>query len=166
MSTKRKKDPPKISPENQISQERIDELIQAHKENPDDSKAVIELSDTKEVLYIASQYMRFMTESLDLMASIIYDKEAKTIEMRGRIRYETTGNKTIFSDKKPTAYTQKALSKMKAKINAFIENLPIVIEPIGDRIELQFAIGSDIDTFIQKLNDSGRFNIGMQKVKK
>lgn len=145
---------PYISPQNRMPQEEKDNF---------GSEPIIEMSDTKNLLYMALRNMTFGgTAHVDYMASLIYDTEKKTIQMRGRMRYEDTGRKTIFNTK-AEPYSLKTYNKKKALIKEFTElllkDVPL-FKPSEDLFELEFSIGEDTDSIIQKMNNSNRFNIG------
>lgn len=146
---------PWISPGNQMPEEDIKNM---------GSEPIIEMSETKNLLYMGLRNLTFADSSAaDFMASIIYNTEKKTIEMRGRMRFEDTGNKTGFQDKKPIPYSIDNYNKLKTRIQTFtrllIKDIPL-FQPTEDLFELEFSIGEDIDSITQKMNDSNRFNIG------
>ncbi len=148
---------PYISPNNRMDP--------THQEGYKGQKPIIEMSETKNLLYMGLRNLSFGGSSyVDFMASIIYDVKAKTIEMRGRMRYEDTGRKTEFSDKKAEPYSLKAYNEKKKQIQSFtdllINDIP-AYQPMEDLFELEFSIGEDIDSITQKMNDSNRFNIGV-----
>ena len=130
-----------------------------------DQHPIIEMTETKNLLYIGLRNLTFAeTAHVDFMASLIYDTKAKTIEMRGRMRFEDTGNKTIFSDKKAEPYSLEKYNEKKKQIQSFTELLIKNVElfkPMEDLFEMEFSIGEDTDSITQKMNDSNRFNIGV-----
>ena len=147
---------PFISPDNKMDKEQSDQL---------GSKPIIEMSETKNLLYMGLRNMTFTeTSHVDFMASLIYDTKEKTIEMRGRMRYEETGRKTVFSDKKAEPYSLETYNEKKKLIRSFTEllinDIPL-FKPMEDLFEIEFTIGEDTDSITQKMNDSNRFNIGI-----
>ena len=152
---------PYISPENRMNPDDMDNVSE---------KPIIEMTEDKNLLYMALRNMAFGDSSIsfavspvDFMASIIYNAKEKTIEMRGRMRYESTGTKTVFSDKVAEPYTKTNYDKKKKMIQSFTENLTKdmpIFQPLEDLFELEFKIGEDIDSIVYKMNASNRFNIG------
>ena len=152
-----------VSPENQMKPKDMANFTPPT--NNQNHKPIIELTKEKTVLYMGLQNLIFAeTAYSDYMASIVYDIKEKTIEMRGRMRTNLTGNKTIFSDKEPIPYTKANYIKMKWRVQDIVKKLPIdvpLFRPVDDFFSLEFAIGEDIDSITQKMNDSNRFNIGI-----
>lgn len=134
------------------------------------SNPIIEMSDKKNLLYTTAQSFNLSNFDYpsDLMMSIIYDVEKKTIEMRGRIRYHKSGNKTVFSDKKQIKYSIKELKILKGKINEVYDMVGknLRMQPIDERTELVFDIGEKQESIIKKMNDSNRFNIAISSAPK
>jgi hypothetical protein len=151
---------PYISPENRMDPEEQSQI--------NHSEAIIEMSDDKKVLFMGLRNLSFsplpnISSPIDFMASIIYDTKNKTIELRGRMRYEDTGRKTVMSDKKVVPYTKKNYEQKKKIIrqltNELCKDAP-VFTPLEDLFELEFKLDETIDSIIQKINNSNRFNIG------
>lgn len=147
---------PWISPANRMDNEESSQM--GH-------EPIIEMSETKNLLYMGLRNLTFADSSVvDFMASLIYDVKAKTIEMRGRMRFEDTGNKTVFSDKVAKPYSIETYNEKKKQIRSFTElllnDVPL-FKPLEDLFELEFSIGEDVDSITQKMNDSNRFNIGV-----
>jgi hypothetical protein len=123
---------------------------------------IIPMSEKDNLLFIGMQYLSFQTELLDFMAAINYNVDKRTIQMNGRLRFESSGNKTIVSNK-PKRYTTANYEKMKNEIRSFIPDVTKEVpmfkakEPL---FELEFAIGEDVNSIINKMNLSNRFNIG------
>jgi hypothetical protein len=163
---KKKDKIPYISPGNRMDPNNP--IMKATKKElkTEEFKPIIEMSDENQIIYMAVQNLVFMnTSHTNFMASIIHHKKAKTIEMRGRMRFEDTGRKTVFSTKdediKP--YTRANYQKMKW----MIKDMPTMLvketpfKPVEPIYELEFAINEDIDSIIKKLNDSNQFDIGV-----
>mgnify|MGYP001605599740 CR=1 FL=1 len=148
---------PFISPDNRMdTKSEIDYTNQ---------QPIIEMTETKNLLYMALRNLTFADSShVDFMASLIYDTKTKTIEMRGRMRFEDTGKKTVFSDKKAEPYSLEKYNEKKKLIKSFTEllinDIPL-FKPMENLFELEFTIGEEIDSITQKMNDSNRFNIGI-----
>ena len=147
---------PLISPDNKMNKEQSDQL---------GSEPIIEMSETKNLLYMGLRNMTFAeTSHVNFMASLIYNTKEKTIEMRGRMRYEETNRKTVFSDKKAEPYSLETYNKKKKLIKSFTEllinDIPL-FKPLEKLFEMEFSIGEDTDSITQKMNDSNRFNIGV-----
>lgn len=150
-------DEPWISPNNRMDAKELKDF-EAGKDHP-----IIEMSDKKNLLYMALQNLSFMdTEDFDFMASIIYDVDNKTIEMRGRLRFETSGNKQIFSDPKPIRYNARNYQRKKEQIKSFSTDIVDrkIFKAKEPLFEMEFAIGEDINSLTNKMNLSNRFNIG------
>ncbi|MFH0767809.1 MAG: hypothetical protein V1920_06920, partial [Bacillota bacterium] len=93
------------------------------------------------------------------------NKKTKTIEMRGRMRFDDTGNKTIFGSKEEgiKPYSRANYQKMKW----MIKDMPTMLvketafSPLNDIYELEFAIDESENSIIKKLNNSNHFDIGV-----
>lgn len=147
-----------ISPENRMSASDIPSLEELAANKP-----IVEFGDNYDLLYIFSQPLEFMGVGTHLMCSIVYDKKTKQIEMRGRMRFESTGRKTCFQSK-PQRYSPLSYKKLKTKASSMSSILMkditafVAVKP---PVELEFALGEDVEAIIKKMNDSGEFNIGV-----
>lgn len=152
MDPKRKT--PYIKPENRLDMSDIGK----------DQRPIIELTDDTSLLYIYIVNLKVSTINTDIMASIIHSKKDNTIEMRGRIRREDTGSKSVFPTAPKLDYSEEAMKTMKAGIAGIVrkvsEDLPFV-QVLKTPFEISFAVDEDMDSIIKKLNASDQFNIGI-----
>ena len=154
----------KISPENEMSKEDTEDMMKNL------GKPIIEMEEKKIMpLYMFIGTLEFMTQIggsiMNFMASVMHNKKEKCLEIRGRMRYEDTGRKTVFNF--PETFQINELPKAKEKIKdmyqTMLKQMPIIQkEPI---FELEFRINESSDSIIQKMNDSNKFNIGISKIK-
>lgn len=132
-------------------------------------KPIIEMSDTSHLIFMVIEDATVMTDyPINFMASIIYNSKKKTIELRGRMRLDESGIKQPFSTKKPIKYTQQSFTKMKDQIKKLITSMQKSFPNYssnGELLELEFAIDEDMDSIMNKINDSNRFNIGIASKK-
>ena len=156
----------KIKPENQMNPEMLKDFL-----SPKNTlqKPVIEINpDTIMPLHLFIADFEFhttngttlTTETLNLLLTILHHKKTNTLEIRGRMRYEETQRKTIFSLK--TIYTLTELLKAKTDITAFYQtlqqDLPFI--PTHQPFTLDFEINEDMETTLEKINQSDYSNIG------
>lgn len=140
-----------ISPENKMSEERVKKMeAQAHKDAED---------DFNRMMFIGVGSSNLMGRAINLMCQIVHNPKDNTIKMRGRIRYEETGNKSWFETKvKP--HTQENYDELKKliqeKVSGFL-NFGDVFQPYQE-IELPLSLSDE--EFLKKLNDSNMFDIG------
>lgn len=145
-----------ISPENHL------DITQFNIGDKAEMRPVIEISKDTTILYVYAVDLDFVGVNTNILASIVYNKKAKTIEMRGRTRFDSTGNKKVFSGEiKP--YTTMNLIQMRKKI----KDLPIKLTTnvpqlkiVGTPVELHFTKDESIESIVKKMNDSNAFNIG------
>lgn len=148
-----------ISPENMmfVSDKEIENA------NP-----IVEMSDTKNLLCMSTQDFEFTTnQSINVMASIIYDVKKKTIETRGRWRFNNSGKKTAFTDRNPLPYSEENYKKKREDLDLIfttIDNINIGIfetKPLDERFTVEFPPKTDMQVIIKAFNDSGKFDIGV-----
>jgi hypothetical protein len=155
----------KISEENKMDPEKMKDFI-SQKGIP---KPIIEFNEKKAMpLYIFIANLIFLSATnINIMATIMHIKKTNKLEIRGRIRYETTGIKTEFTGKK--TYKPEEIDKAKEFIKKFykdmLNDLPLVRE-IKQPTEINFEINEELNKILQKMNDSNEFNIGISEKKK
>lgn len=128
--------------------------------------AVVELSKKCKVIYIKAQDMDLNEMSAGVMASIIYNVPEKTIEIRGRARF-SSGRKREFSDKGALPYSVENLEIKKGIVASLFSKLlssPGMVSS-DTPTEIAFEIDEPYESFLKKMNDSGRFNIAVSSVK-
>lgn len=162
------KDPHYISPQNRMDPERIKEILK-NKDDKDDKEAkpVIEIIEGKLMpLFIRALNMQCLGQIMNFMMVILYNKEKNKIEIRGRMRYEESGNKTILGGMEET-YTEenyKTAQKFLRKKMDTLVNPEMPFELLEPAQEVTFGINDTGDEIIKKINDSNMFNIGTQKI--
>ena len=157
----------KIKEENKMNSENLKEF----KENKDNMKPIIELSEKVMPLYMFLGTMAFETPfgdtPIDFMATILHNKETQKLEIRGRIRFQDTGRKT--SIKGPDNLTSDNLDFEIAKKsikNLYEKQLELIpLKEITPPFELSFDLNESMDSIIEKMNNSNKFNIGTIPIK-
>lgn len=101
---------------------------------------------------------------MNFMATIIHEIKENSIKVKGRMRYEATGKKTIFEIKEP--FKLKDLLEAKRKIqemyNTICEKIGL-IEIIRPK-EIEFMQNETNDQIIEKMNKSNLFNINKENL--
>jgi len=159
---------PFISEENKMDPEMISQF-ENYKGDP---KPVIEMIEDEIMplnIFIA-KFISNIKESedidLNLMLTILHLKKENKLEIRGRMRYEDTGRKTIFT--LPESFKLEELDKAKAIVFEFytgiVKELPFI--PVEKPYEIDFEVNEKANKVIKKLNDSNQFNFGTIDKKK
>ena len=151
-----------ISPQNKMSNKELKKFdLKKTKNNP-----IFSIEQGVKMplfMYIANHRYK-NTETMNFMAAIMYDCKNKTIQLKGRIRFNGSGRKTVFSDPNIKPFTAKNLEELKESCRK-INKMPFT-EQINQPKELEFAIDEPYENIIQKINDSDMFNIGVAPFKK
>lgn len=155
---KRKTKKFKIKPENTIKPEELAEF------DVKENAPIVEIEEGRVMpLYIfigmvASPIMK--NTIVNVMATALHFKKNDTITVRGRLRFESTGKKTVFEmkEKWPLADIHQA----KWKIKEFYESMvrKMFLTEIEPSFEIDFKIGESMEEVIEKMNQSDKFNIG------
>ena len=159
---------PFISEENKMDPRMISQF-KNYKGNP---KPVIEMIE-KEIMPLNIFIAKFISNlkkskniDLNLMLTILHLKKENKLEIRGRMRYEDTGRKTIFT--LPKSFKLEELDKAKAIVLEFytgmIKELPFI--PVGEPYQINFEVNETINKVIKKLNNSNQFDFGTIDKKK
>ena len=149
-----------VSPENKMSPEKMGLL------DKEMGKPIIEMKEGETMpIFIAISEMKFLNQyDVNLMISIIYNYADKTIEMRGRIRYDATGNKVVLTGKEIKPFTVEDYTQMREDIrqtqSAMLKK--DVMELLDKPTELMFDIDESTESIMKKMNDSNKFDIGVQ----
>lgn len=131
------------------------------------AEPVVEMGKDKNPLYIVARGYEFHGHQINIMASVIYDAKTKMIDIRGRARYEASGNKTVMKDQKPMSYSPKNLEEKKKHADRVFKKMESLgFEPIDTKAELTFEIGEEFDSILKKMNDSGHFDIAVSSAPK
>ena len=129
-----------------------------------DSKAVISITETETPLFITGAPYDFAGNAFHLMATIIHNNKTNTIEIRSRLRNETTGRKNENTNRGTQSYTPENLEIMKTEILSMytdlVKDMPY-LQLQKTPFQISFEIGEDVDSIIQKMNDSNEFDIGI-----
>lgn len=153
----------KISPQNQMDPKKIEQFKKGMEQSMSESnKPVIEMEEgkTMPLFMLIGQNRMFETAVINIMASIIHHIKTDKLEIRGRIRFDATGNKTMFRINKE--FDLKELEDAKAEVRSFyklaVEDLKLEeLEPV---FELEFDVNESMDSIMKKINDSDKFSIG------
>ena len=157
----------KIKKENKMDPKDLKEL----KENKDNMKPIIELSEKVMPLYMFLGSMAFETSlgdtPIDLMVTILHNKETQKLEIRGRLRFQDTGRKismegqnNLNSDNIGFEIAKKAIKNLYEKQ---LELIPL--KELESPFELSFDLNESIDSIVEKMNKSNKFNIGTIPIK-
>ncbi len=148
----------KISPENKMDPEMLKEI------DPE-SRGIIQIEEGRIApLYIFIANIRapkMGNTKINYMMTASHLKKTNEIEIKGRLRYEATGRKTVFSLKEN--FKLNELDKAKGKIKEMytvLRNKMWLIE-ISPAVEINFGANESIDSIIKKMDESGEFDIGI-----
>lgn len=96
---------------------------------------------------------------MNLMITISHIKEGDKLDIRGRMRFEDTGRKTIFGAKKEYKASQLREAKQMVKdiYREMLNGMPLREQ--SPKWELNFDIGEDMDSILKKMKESDHFNI-------
>lgn len=97
--------------------------------------------------------------AMNLMITISHLKENNKLEIRGRMRFEDTGRKTIFGAKKE--FTLNEFQAAKDHVGELYKTMvdEMFLKEHTPKWELQFAINESSDNIMKKINESNHFNI-------
>ena len=86
-------------------------------------------------------------------------KKTDEIEVRGRMRYEATGRKTVFAFKEK--FKLNELDRAKKEIRKAYESMRngMWLIETTPTCELNFEINESMDSIMKKINDSDQFNV-------
>lgn len=110
---------------------------------------------------------------MDVMITIQHKIKTNEIEVKGRIRYEKTGRKTILPEYK-MPYTKENLKNTIENMNDFIDNFQKGLETdlpglktiiTKKKTELNFKEGATEEEIIKIMTDSNEFNITTKQTK-
>jgi len=149
-----------IKPQNRMTPAELNRLV--INENPDDSKAIVEMKEGELMpLYMFVGKLRMGDNwRCNLMCSVMHLVKTNEIEIRGRMRYEETGNKTIFNSGKKSI---SDLEKAKDDIDDVYQGMIRVglCEADGKPTTLEFEKDEPIESIMKKMEASDCFNIGV-----
>lgn len=124
---------------------------------------VIALDKDHGLLYMYNVQLEFVGNGINYMASIVYDRTKKTVQMRGRMRYDESGNKTVFHDKE-LPYSEKLVAELQEKIKKvprdLVKKTPNLFRYTQASNELFFGLDESIEDIVKKLNATDMFFIG------
>lgn len=156
-----------IKPENKMPEEQ---MASCFSKQHTLAGPVVEMHEGKMMpLYVFGGFLVIRSKlgdaNLDIMISLIHHIKEDKIELRGRIRYEATGRKTVF--KHPEMFSLKDYEDAKQEVRnmylKLIKETPI--KPLTTAWELEFPIGETTENIIQKMEQSNHFNIGIAPTK-
>lgn len=133
------------------------------KTKKEEPKPIIEMNEEKSMplfIFIGNTKCPWLENTeMNLMMTAMHMKKENKIEVRGRMRYEATGNKTAFEMKESFKMTEllEAKQKIREMYNKVCEEMKL--EETRPPYELEFMIGEKTEDIIQKMQDSDQFNI-------
>jgi hypothetical protein len=153
-----------VKPENRMSEEEMSSSGLGDPRNK--MHPVIEIIEDQTMpLYIFGKPLVFKSTfgnaNLDIMLTILHHIKDNKLELRGRIRYESTGRKTIFSNPKMFEIYEyeNAKKELENMYLELIENSPF--KPAGPAWALEIPIKATANDVIELLEESNHFNIGI-----
>ena len=96
---------------------------------------------------------------MNYMCTASHLKETSEIEVRGRMRYEATGRKTVFSMKEKFKLRELDLVKEKIKKAYQAMRTGMWLVETTPIFELNFEVNEHMDSIMKKINDSDQFNV-------
>jgi hypothetical protein len=147
---------PYIKPENRLSKENMEELI-----NTEEIQPIIEIVPKESqplIIYVADIKEKEGNERYNVMITIMHKIGKDTLEVRGRTRNERTGEKTTFGAK-PEKYSKKSKSKMEEIIKEYQKTIKERYE-IKKETTLEFKKNEDLKSILQEMEKSNLFNFG------
>ena len=156
-----------IKPENRLPEEQINKCLSESKKS---SAPVVEMHDGKVMpVYMFGGALVIRSKlgnaNMDIMMTLMHHVESDKIELRGRIRYETTGRKTVFN--RPEMFDLKDYEDARQEVrNMYLQLIKETpIKPLATAWELEFKIGETTENIIKKMEASNHFNIGIVPTK-
>ena len=160
----------KIKKENKMDPKVLKELKKSIN-NKDNMKPIIELSKKVMPLYMFLGSMAFETSlgdtPIDFMATILHNKETQKLDIRGRIRFQDTGRKTSIKglDNLTSNNLNFEIAKKSIK-NLYEKQLELIpLKELEPPFELSFDLNESMDSILEKMNKSNKFNIGTIPIK-
>lgn len=152
---------PEISPQN-----RMDETLL--KSIDFNQTPVITMNDNEGPLYIYLAKANYLESGIDFLMAIQHLKKTNEIQIKGRVRFNTSGNKQMFHGKETLPFTPTNMillkRKIKETINFLFTNYPFNLT-IHPPLELEFEVDESTDSVLQKMNETNAFNIGILPLK-
>jgi len=149
-----------ISPENRMLTADMTKLNLNHPEG-----AVLNMIEKVEMpLYIYGIPCSFMGLECHFMAAIQHFIKENIIEIRGRLRFESSGNKTSVTGKNKMQYSKENLETMKQEIKDIVRRMGTIMPFITTKtpFELNFEVDESIESIMKKMNNSNQFDIGVK----
>jgi hypothetical protein len=163
-------DLPYIKPENRMDPKRVKEFAKEFaKQIPEEisGHAIISITETEQPIFMYISDMKIAEHRDNFMASIIYNKKDKTIQIRGRIRHEND-NKSGFESKTMPA-TEKnikeQIEKIKSTSATLLKIAPELVEIFTEN-ELTFPKNAKPKEILEIMEKSNLFNIGISHIDK
>jgi len=156
-----------INPENRMTEK---EMASAGFGDLKNTQPVVEMIENKvQPVYIFGgplvMHSKLGDANMDIMITLSHHIKEKKLELRGRIRYTSTGRKTVFSfpkmfDVKEYEDARQAARNMYLKL---IKESPF--KPSETAWELEIPFGSNVNDTIKLMDESNHFNIGLPSKK-
>lgn len=96
---------------------------------------------------------------MNYMCTASHLKKTDEIEIRGRMRYEATGRKTVFSFKEKFRLNELNLAKEKIRKAYEAMRTGMWLIETTPTYELNFEVNESLDSIIKKINNSDQFNV-------
>jgi hypothetical protein len=152
----------KLKEENKIDTERMKEFKESYYKG--EVKPVIQMEEGRITpLYILIANVRapkIGNTKMNYMIAASHLKETDEISVAGRMRYETTGRKTVFSLRENFKLSE--LDQAKKKIREMYDSMRDKMWLIETKpaVEINFGANESLDSIIKKMDESGEFDIG------
>ena len=156
-----------VKPENRLTQEQMEKSFLESKES---CAPVVEMHDGKVMpLYMFGGPLVLRSKlgdsNMDIMITLLHHVAEDKIELRGRIRYEATGRKTVFNRPEMFNISEYEDARQTAR-NMYLQLIKETpIKPLSTACELEFPVGETTENIIQKMEQSNHFNIGIAPTK-
>lgn len=148
-----------IKPENQFNTEEIAKNLKEM-----DGPALVEMEEDRIMpLYIFGGELAapiLGNTVVNVMGVALHLKKENQIQVRGRLRFESTGRKTMFEMKEK--WPIEDIIHAQWKIKEFYETMikKMFLTEVKPSFEIHFKVGETMKETIRKMNDSNQFNLG------
>ena len=117
-------------------------------------------------LFMFGTEATLMGKTINILITITNYIKEKRIEMKGRLRFEDTGRKTIFIMPGNFSNSTEDIKKAKQKVRDLIEEMKTSLPNFNAETPWEINLNKEetMESLIKKLNDSNRFDIGTQPI--
>jgi len=151
-----------ISPANQMTEDQI--ATAGFGDSKNEIRPVVEMEEGRVVpVYIFGGPLVFKSNLgnslMDIMFTLSHHIKENKLSLRGRMRYKSTGRKTVFGGVKMFDLAEYDDAKQSAR-NMYLKLIRETnIKPSENGWELEFPIGSTTKEIVEAMNESGHFDI-------